>query len=65
MCSSDLALANVTHGNVSDARRFAYYRAMTLRQILIENKIPAKAIALTITDVQAVEDEDIVELIAN
>lgn len=59
------ALANVTHGNVSDARRFAYYRAMTLRQILIENSIPAKAIALTISDVQSDQNEDIVELIAN
>ena len=59
------ALANVSNGNVSDARRFAYYRAMVLRQLLIENKIAPKTIALNIADVDTEEAEDIVELIAN
>jgi hypothetical protein len=59
------ALANITNGNVSDARRFAYYRAMSLRQILIENNISPKNIALAIRDSSSDEDEEIVELIAN
>jgi hypothetical protein len=59
------ALANITKGNVSDARRFAYYRAMSLRQVLIENKISPKNIALAIRDSSSDEDEEIVELIAN
>lgn len=59
------AQANITNGLVSDARRFAYYRAMTLRQILIENNVPPKSIVISITDVNRGDNEDIVQLTAN
>jgi hypothetical protein len=38
---------------------------MSLRQILIENNISPKNIALAIRDSSSDEDEEIVELIAN
>lgn len=59
------ALANITEGQVSDARRFAYYRAMTVRQLLIENKVSPKSIVISIADIQSGETEEIVELTAN
>ncbi len=58
------ALANVHHGNVTDARRFSYYRAMSMRQLLIDQGYPADKIVVAIDDVSDTESRDIVELFA-
>ena len=58
------ALANVRDGAVTDARRFGYYRAMAMRQLLVESGYPANKIVLAIDDVSDSERTDVVELFA-
>jgi hypothetical protein len=58
------ALANVRNGAVTEARRFSYYRAMGIRQYLIESGISADRIVVGIEDVSDAEKIDIVELFA-
>lgn len=58
------ALANVRDGAVTDARRFSYYRAMAMRQLLIDQGIPANKIVVVIDDVSDSERHDVVELFA-
>lgn len=58
------ALANVRDGAVTDARRFGYYRAMSMRQLLIDQGYPANKIVVAIDDVSDSENRDIVELFA-
>ena len=58
------ALANVRDGSVTDARRFGYYRAMAMRQMLVDQGFPANKIVVVIDDVSDSERHDIVELFA-
>ncbi|MEI6399058.1 MAG: hypothetical protein WCO71_09825 [Pseudomonadota bacterium] len=58
------ALANVRNGAVTEARRFSYYRAMGVRQFLIDSGIPKDRISVGIEDVSDPEKIDIVELFA-
>ena len=58
------ALANVRDGAVTDARRFGYYRAMSMRQLLIDQGYPANQIVVAIDDVSDSERHDIIELFA-
>ncbi|MEY4090864.1 MAG: hypothetical protein RLZZ496_46 [Pseudomonadota bacterium] len=58
------ALANVRDGAVTDARRFGYYRAMSMRQLLIDQGFPANKIVVAIDDVSDSESRDIVEIFA-
>ncbi len=58
------ALANVRDGAVTDARRFGYYRAMSMRQLLIDQGYPANQIVVAIDDVSDAERHDIIELFA-
>ncbi len=59
------ALANVRNGAVTEARRFGYYRAMGIRQFLIDSGIPAVRITVGIEDVSDTDTTDIVELFAS
>lgn len=59
------ALANVRDGAVTEARRFSYYRAMGIRQVLINLGIPAGLISVGIEDVSDPDKTDIVELFAS
>jgi hypothetical protein len=59
------AIANVINGNVTEERRFGYYRAMGLRQVLIDLGIPAEQITIGIEDVSDADKVDIVELFAS
>jgi hypothetical protein len=58
------AIANVQNGNVSEARRYSYYRAMGIRQFLIDSGLPAQQIAVGIEDVSNPEQANLVELFA-
>jgi hypothetical protein len=58
------ALANVRDGSVTDARRFGYYRAMAMRQLLIDQGYPANKIVVAIDDVSDSERHDVVEIFA-
>lgn len=58
------ALANVRDGSVTDARRFGYYRAMAMRQLLIDQGFPANKIVVAIDDVSDSDRHDIVEIFA-
>ena len=59
------ALANVRNGAVTEARRFSYYRAMGIRQFLIDAGIPSNRITVGIEDVSDADNTDIVELFAS
>jgi len=59
------ALANVRNGAVTEARRFGYYRAMGIRQFLIDSGIPSDRITVGIEDVSDADATDIVELFAS
>ena len=59
------ALANVRNGAVTEARRFGYYRAMGIRQFLIDSGIPSDRITIGIEDVSDADTTDIVELFAS
>jgi len=59
------AIANIRDGNVTEARRFGYYRAMGLRQVLIDLGIPAEQITIGIEDVSDTDKIDVVEMFAS
>jgi hypothetical protein len=59
------ALANVRNGTVTEARRYGYYRAMGIRQFLIDSGVPAEQITVGIEDVSGTDPTDIVELFAS
>ena len=59
------ALANVNSGNVTEARRFAYYRAMVVRQFLASNKISNSMIVVSVQDADSADFEDQVQLSIN
>jgi len=59
------ALANVRNGAVTEARRFGYYRAMGIRQFLIDSGVPSERITVGIEDVSDADLTDIVELFAS
>ncbi len=56
------AFANVQNGNVTEARRYSYYRAMGLRQFLIDAGFPPDQIRVGIEDITNQDLSDIVEL---
>lgn len=58
------ALANVRDGSVKDARHFGYYRAMAMRQLLIDQGYPTNKIVIAIDDISDSERNDIVEIFA-
>ena len=58
------AFANVQNGNVTEARRYGYYRAMGLRQFLVDAGIPADQIRVGIEDITNQDLTDIAELFA-
>ncbi|MCX8504285.1 MAG: hypothetical protein ORN52_09950 [Beijerinckiaceae bacterium] len=58
------AFANVQNGNVTEARRYGYYRAMALRQFLVDAGFPADQIRVGIEDITNQDLSDIVELFA-
>jgi hypothetical protein len=58
------AFANVQNGNVTEARRYSYYRAMGLRQFLVDAGFPADQIRVGIEDITNQDLSDIVELFA-
>ena len=59
------ALANVRNGTVTEVRRYGYYRAMGIRQFLIDSGVPAEQITVGIEDVSGTDPTDIVELFAS
>jgi len=58
------AFANVQNGNVTEARRYSYYRAMGIRQFLVDAGFPSDQIRVGIEDITNQDLTDIVELFA-
>lgn len=58
------AFANVQNGNVTEARRYSYYRAMGIRQFLIDAGVSPAHIKVGVEDVSSQELSDIVQLFA-
>ena len=58
------AFASLAVGSVSEAKRFAYYRAMILRSTLITAGIPAEKINIQVEMSNAAEDSDIARVYA-
>ena len=58
------AFANVQNGNVTEARRYGYYRAMGVRQFLLDAGVPSEQIKVGVEDVSNQELSDIVQLFA-
>jgi len=58
------AFANVQNGNVTEARRYSYYRAMGVRQYLLDSGVPSEQIKVGVEDVSNQELSDIVQLFA-
>lgn len=56
------ALANTKSGQVTEARRLAYYRAMVARQLLIDQKIDPKRIRVNVVDDPSDETLDYVKI---
>lgn len=56
------ALANTKSGQVTEARRLAYYRAMVARQLLIDQKIDPKLIRVNVVDEPSDETLDYVKI---
>jgi len=44
------AIANTSSGQITETRRLAYYRAMVARQLLLDSRIDAKFIRVTVVD---------------
>ena len=57
------AVANTSSGQITEARRLAYYRAMVARQLLIDSKIDAKFIRVTVVDTTNDDPLDYVKII--
>lgn len=51
-----IAFANTIQGNATDVRRVAYYRAMLIRNQLLEAGIPASRISVGVRDVRTPEE---------
>lgn len=51
-----IAFANTIEGNATDIRRVAYYRAMLIRNALLDAGIPASRIAVGVRDVRTAEE---------
>lgn len=51
-----IAFANTIEGNATDIRRVAYYRAMLIRNALLDSGIPASRIAVGVRDVRTAEE---------
>ncbi len=58
------AFANVQNGNVTEARRYSYYRAMGIRQFLVDAGIPPSQIRVGVEDISNQDLSDIVQLFA-
>lgn len=58
------AVANSNSGQVTEARRFAYYRAMVVRQMLIDAKLDPKLLRVRIVDVATDDTRDYVQVSA-
>lgn len=56
------ALANTKSGQVTEARRLAYYRAMVVRQLLIDQHIDSKLIQVNVIDEPSDETLDYVKI---
>lgn len=57
------AIANTGSGQVTEARRLAYYRAMVARQMLVDSKIDPKNIHLSVIDAPSDDPLDYVKII--
>ena len=57
------AIANTNSGQVTEARRLAYYRAMVARQMLLDSKVDPKNIHLSVVDVPSDDQLDYVKII--
>ncbi len=51
-----IAFAHTLQGNATDVRRVAYYRAMLIRNQLMEAGVPASRIAVGVRDVRTLEE---------
>ncbi|MBO6676345.1 MAG: hypothetical protein JJ908_15280 [Rhizobiales bacterium] len=51
-----IAFAHTLQGNATDVRRVAYYRAMLIRNQLLEAGVPASRISVGVRDVRTPED---------
>lgn len=51
-----IAAADTLQGNATDVRRVAYYRAMLIRNALLEAGVPASRIAVGVRDVRTPEE---------
>lgn len=51
-----IAFANTIEGNATDIRRVAYYRAMLIRNALLDAGVPASRIAVGVRDVRTAEE---------
>jgi outer membrane protein OmpA-like peptidoglycan-associated protein len=58
------AYASLAVGSLSEAKRFAYYRAMIMRSTMIQNGIPADKIAIQVEVSNAATDTDVVRVFA-
>lgn len=58
------AFASLAVGSISEAKRFAYYRAMILRSSLITAGIPAEKVNIQVELSNAAEDTDIARIYA-
>lgn len=57
------AIANTTSGQITEARRLAYYRAMVARQLLLDTAIDARSIRVTIVDTTSADPLEYVKII--
>ena len=58
------AVANTNSGQITEARRLAYYRAMVARQLLIDTKIDPKFLRVIVVDSISDDPLDYVKIIA-
>jgi len=57
------AMANTSSGQVTEARRLSYYRAMVVRQMLVDTKVDPRNIHLSIIDAPSDDLLDYVKII--
>lgn len=57
------SLANTNSGQVTEARRLAYYRAMVARQMLLDSNVSPKNIHLSVVDAPSDDQLDYVKII--
>ncbi|MEM6665433.1 MAG: hypothetical protein AAF638_03430 [Pseudomonadota bacterium] len=56
------ALANAFNGTLSEARKSAYYRAMLVRERLLQGGLSASQIAIRVEDIVSENQEEVVEI---